>query len=157
MWTWTNFRHNHFHPLKKIVYINVDESSCKMWTKPYRGLLTAHTQQKRKDGQEHRQRVTLAQRRQAFSFLALLADDAMFQNILPQCLHREYAHSLRCRCNLVGAHTKRTERLCLSADKCLVESKGIGSHYSTHRSGACAMATHSCFHLLSGCMSNTLD
>ena len=84
MWVWTNFWHHHFAPDKSIVYINLDESSCKLWTTPYRGLLTASTHQKKKHRQEPRQHVSLARRRQAFSLIAVLANDSMFQNILPQ-------------------------------------------------------------------------
>ena len=84
MWVWTNFWHHHFAPTKCIVYINLDESSCKLWTTPSRGLLTASTHQKKQHRQEPRQHVTLARRRQAFSLIAVLANEPMFQTILPQ-------------------------------------------------------------------------
>ena len=48
------------------------------------GILDSEDAPKKKGGQETRQHVTLARRRQAFSFIAVLADDDMIQKNLPQ-------------------------------------------------------------------------
>ena len=84
MWTWSSFWENHFREKRKVVYLNMDESSCKLWTTPSRGFVTANTQKKTRAGQHQGRVVPLRRRREAFSLIAFLSDDEEIQKALPQ-------------------------------------------------------------------------
>ena len=84
MWQWANFLERTLSTRKTVVYLNFDESSCRLWTPPRRGLLTRTTCRKLQQGREKRQAALLSQRRTAFSLLAFLADDVLVQKALPQ-------------------------------------------------------------------------
>ena len=86
MWQWANFLEAQLGTRKTLVYLNFDESSCRLWTRPRRGLLSAKTCLRMRRGRAPQQTATLSTRRTAFSLLAFLADNVDVQKSLPQLL-----------------------------------------------------------------------
>ena len=86
MWQWANFLEAQLGARKPVVYLNFDESSCRLWTPPRRGLMSAKACLRMRRGRAPQQTATLLTRRTAFSLLAFLADNVDVQKSLPQFL-----------------------------------------------------------------------
>ncbi len=99
-WRWNNCLEGHVTEGKIITHLNFDESSMRVWMPPRVGYLVRSGDGAHAQAREHEQEVTLAQQRTAFSFLAVIADNAEIQAALPQWFLVNF-HTLSAR----DAHT----------------------------------------------------
>ena len=85
-WRWANFWESLCPPTKRVVFVNVDETSVPMQYPANTGYLHIPTGTSRKKVVATEQASTLSKRRAYMSLVAMLSDDPCAQRLLPQVL-----------------------------------------------------------------------
>ena len=97
-WQWVNFLESQAPAGKRIVHLNMDESSVKLYpVQCRRGAIALSQSERLKDVCARTSQVSLAVRRRAVTLVAFLADDCEVQRSLPQIVvgaDAEYAGEL---------------------------------------------------------------
>ena len=85
MWTWSNYLHSVVPPEKRIVRVNIDETSIKLDMNIRHGFISAAA----KNEEKHhglRRKMSKSRSRTAYSYVAVLCDDADLQTVMPQII-----------------------------------------------------------------------
>ena len=85
-WRWSNFTESRAPPLRRVTYINMDETSVKMWNPNGPGFVVLSSNGRRAHALERETYAPLRERRSALSLIAFISDDASVQACLPQLL-----------------------------------------------------------------------
>ena len=85
-WKWSNFLARRAAPSKRVVHINMDETSVKLWIDTGPGLLKVADDEVRREVLTGEQKAELNKRRSCMSLMAFVADDPAVQQALPQLL-----------------------------------------------------------------------
>jgi len=83
-WKWANFLGSLAPPQKRVVHINMDQTSVRLWMHPGAGYVVVPAGQRKRHLLEREQRAPLSKRRAAFSLMAFVSDDEVVQRLLPQ-------------------------------------------------------------------------
>ena len=85
-WQWDNFVEAHVPAVRRIVRVNMDETSIRLWQGGKRQLVKVERRVRRRLFLDREERGSLADRRQNASLLAFIADDVDAQARLPLIL-----------------------------------------------------------------------
>ena len=83
-WQWNNFLESRAPWNKKIVHINLDETSCRLCGETNKGAVAIGQNGSRKDALQGEHRASLSARRAAVTLVAIVCDDTEIQKELPQ-------------------------------------------------------------------------
>lgn len=86
VWRWSNFLHQHSPPGRRIVRINMDETSIRLHQAVKNGHLTSSARAVKRSARSLTSSATTSQTRGMFTLVAFVCDDATIQQILPQVL-----------------------------------------------------------------------
>lgn len=86
-WQWNNFWEARIDATKRVVHINMDETSVKLFSGDSKGAVAVLPGEKMKEALGRaEQRASLRVRRSAISHVAFVCDDAEIQRLLPQVI-----------------------------------------------------------------------
>ena len=85
MWTWCNYLHSFVPAGKRVLRVNIDETSIKLDMDSKHGFISAAA---KKQDKHHglRNRVSKSRPRTAYSYVAVLCDDVALQKMMPQII-----------------------------------------------------------------------
>ena len=83
-WQWSNFLESRAPWNKKIIHINLDETSCRLCGETNKGAVAIGQTRSRKDALQGEHRASLSARRSAVTLVASVCDDTEIQRELPQ-------------------------------------------------------------------------
>lgn len=86
MWNWCAWIHASLPPQKRVVRLNLDETSVALVPSSGQGYMVAEAVKSAQLRRGLTRSVTRGQMRTNFTHVALLADDAAVQSLLPQLL-----------------------------------------------------------------------
>ena len=85
MWTWCNYLHSFVPAGKRVLRVNIDETSIKLDMDNKHGFISAAaTKQDKHHGL--RRRMSKSRSRTAYSYVAVLCDDVALQKMMPQII-----------------------------------------------------------------------
>ena len=85
-WGWLNFLASLCPAGKRVVHVNMDETTVRMWLEPDTGYVVVRAGKRKVHVLEREQQAGLGKRRQCTSLMAFSSDDAEVQKLLPQVL-----------------------------------------------------------------------
>ena len=83
-WQWNNFLESRAPANKKIIHINLDETSCRLCGDTNKGAVAVGADISRKVALQGEHRASLSDRRAAVTLVAIVCDDREIQRELPQ-------------------------------------------------------------------------
>ena len=86
VWQWSNLLHVHAPVGKRVLHINMDETSVKLYQDAGKGMLVARARRLRRTPKSLVQNVSRRQLRAALTHAAFICDDPTVQPLLPQVL-----------------------------------------------------------------------
>jgi hypothetical protein len=86
LWNWVNVLHDNVPDGKKIVRLNLDETSVKMYQDTGRGYLSQKARKMKKQGPTLHRKVPRTALRTTFTHVGVVCDDPEVQKLVPQVL-----------------------------------------------------------------------
>ena len=102
-WQWNNFLESRAPWNKKIIHMNLDETSCRLCGETNKGAVAIGQNRSRKDALQGEHRASLSARRAAITLVATVCDDTEIQRELPQIVIGSEKVVLQTVCHTLNA------------------------------------------------------